>query len=102
MLLCSRCKTNPKPHGDTYCRACRNQYMRLWRQIHPKGPGTRADIAQSYANVYRRRGKLIPKPCETCGTTENLQIIIDDPSKPLEVQWFCRLHRMQERRRRAK
>lgn len=49
----------------------------------------RRDIARSYANVYQRRGKLIPKPCEHCEAPE-VEKHIADYDKPLEVTWLCR------------
>ena len=45
--------------------------------------------SRAYANVYQRRGHLIPQPCEACGD-ENVQKHHDDYSKPLAVRWFCR------------
>ncbi len=45
--------------------------------------------ARAYANVYQRRGKLIPQPCERCGV-EHAQKHHEDYTKPLEVRWLCR------------
>lgn len=45
--------------------------------------------ARCYANVYQRRGKLIPKNCQDCGSTES-QKHHEDYSKPLDVIWLCR------------
>lgn len=44
--------------------------------------------ARAYANVYQRRGKLVPKPCEVCG--DEAQKHHEDYSKPLQVMWLCR------------
>lgn len=49
------------------------------------------DIARSYAGVYRRRGKLVPKPCEVCGETD-VQMHHDDYRRPLDVRWLCAKH----------
>jgi hypothetical protein len=46
--------------------------------------------ARAYANVYQGRGKLIPKPCEHCGTTNGkIEKHHTDYSEPLKVQWVC-------------
>jgi hypothetical protein len=39
--------------------------------------------------VYQRRGKLIPKPCENCGSVDS-QKHHEDYRKPLVVKWLCR------------
>jgi hypothetical protein len=48
-------------------------------------------IARSYANVYLRRGKIMRRPCERCGSPD-AEMHHDDYSKPLEVRWLCRDH----------
>lgn len=65
--------------------------MRQWRKPHScltDEQRQRAN-ARSYANVYRRRGKLIPKPCERCGDND-VVMHHADYSKPLKVTWLCR------------
>jgi ribosomal protein S27AE len=37
----------------------------------------------------KRRGELIPAPCESCGAS-SVQAHHDDYSKPLDVRWLCR------------
>lgn len=44
--------------------------------------------ARAIAGVYKRRGKLVPKPCEKCGDT-HVQMHHEDYSKPLDVRWLC-------------
>lgn len=48
------------------------------------------DTARHIAGVYQRRGKLVPQPCEICGSEQNIEKHHEDYSKPLEVQWLCR------------
>jgi hypothetical protein len=64
--------------------------MREWRKTHPLTPEQRRkDIARSYANAYKRRGKLIPRPCWCGGEAEMHH---PDYSRPLHVVWLCREH----------
>lgn len=50
------------------------------------------DRARSYAGVYKRRGKLVERPCQVCGAKAEMHH--HDYSKPLEVEWLCRLHHL--------
>jgi len=87
--LCSNCNNEAKK-GGRYCLQCHAEYMREWRKTHPLTPMQRfKDTSRSYAGVYKRRGKLIPKPCEVCGS-ENAQAHHDDYSKPVDVRWLCK------------
>lgn len=90
--LCPRCNVNRPRQRGKYCCACHAAYMREWRKTHKLSEeARRKDNARSYANVYKRRGKLIQDPCEVCGSKDS-QMHHDDYSKPLEVRWFCRRH----------
>ena len=42
--------------------------------------------------VYRaiKNGKLVPGPCELCGSTRFVDGHHDDYAKPLDVRWLCR------------
>lgn len=87
---CSRCGGERDRGKERYCRACHNAYMRERRPKHSElseNQRLRA-VARAYANVYQRRGKLIPRPCEKCGA-EQVQKHHHDYSKPLEVVWLC-------------
>lgn len=39
----------------------------------------------------RRKGLLVAKPCERCGS-QKVQAHHEDYSKPLEVVWLCQAH----------
>jgi hypothetical protein len=69
--------------------------MRAWRKTHPLTPEQRwKDRCRSYAGVYKRRGRLVPEPCEGCGAAE-VEMHHDDYDQPLKVRWFCRpCHRL--------
>lgn len=47
--------------------------------------------AERKAQYAKKKGTLIPKPCELCLSTE-VVMHHDDYSKPLEVRWVCRKH----------
>ena len=94
--VCSKCKKFPPTSpAQKYCRACRTAYTREWRKTSPLAEAQRIkDIARSYAAVYRRRGKLIPQPCEVCSSTK-VEMHHDDYDKPLMVRWLCRPHHLE-------
>jgi len=48
-------------------------------------------LARSAARAAIREGRLIRKPCETCGATD-VEAHHDDYSKALDVRWLCRRH----------
>jgi len=50
----------------------------------------RRDNARSYAGVYKRRGKLTPQPCATCGDSA-AEMHHEDYDRPLSVVWLCRM-----------
>ena len=88
-LLCSRCGVPVMRRGG-YCARCHAAYMRTWRKTHPLTPEQRIkDNCRSYAGVYRRRGLLIPEPCEDCDDPD-VEMHHTDYSQPLLVIWLCR------------
>ena len=62
-------------------------YRAEYRRLNP-------DKCTAYdrAKEARRTGKLVPRPCEICGITENINGHHDDYSKPLDVRWLCASH----------
>jgi hypothetical protein len=89
--LCSGCGGQRNRRGQRYCRACHAAYMREHRPAHRDlAPLAKLKAnARSYANRYQQIGKLVPKPCEGCGS-DRVEKHHDDYTKPLQVRWFCR------------
>jgi len=63
-----------------------------WKEENPVKVGV-----QKIAQNAKKKGLLIPKPCEMCLVEEGKTMIIvvmhhDDYSKPLEVRWLCHIH----------
>jgi ribosome-binding protein aMBF1 (putative translation factor) len=57
------------------------------------------DQARNQAQYARQTGRLVPEPCEVCGT-ETVEAHHDDYDKPLEVRWLCRRHHSEVHRAR--
>jgi hypothetical protein len=96
---CSSCGGPRDRHPQRYCRACHAKYMREHRPIHSALPdeARRKANCRAYANVYQRRGKLVKRPCEECGSQDS-QKHHDDYEKPLQVTWLCRPCHLAEHR----
>jgi hypothetical protein len=45
-----------------------------------------------------RRGLVVKKPCENCGS-EQSEAHHDDYDRPMDVRWLCRAHHKEEHRR---
>jgi hypothetical protein len=89
MRVCSKCR---KVHDREarYCLSCQAAYMREWRKSHPPDEEQRRRAAcRSTANIYKRRGKLVPQPCQICGCAD-VQMHHPDHELPLQVAWLCK------------
>ena len=91
--FCSKCGGVMAQMGQRYCKACHAAYMREWRfSQRPTPEQRRKENSRAYANVYTKRGKLIPQLCEVCQNPAEKHH--RDYSKPLEVRWLCRFHHL--------
>jgi len=68
--------------GDKYCKEYREKYPNKYK-------------AHSMVNNFIRNGKLVKKPCEICGSPENIHAHHDDYLEPLNVRWLCSAHHSQ-------
>lgn len=92
-LLCGRCGVNPRRSvGQKWCKECHAEYMRENRPKHSELSDEQRfkANARAYANVYQRRGKLIPEPCCKCGTSASVEKHHENYAAPLFVVWMCR------------
>lgn len=74
----------------------------LWRRLRelrtPRSPEDQAKLdagrfreaARRIATKAKRNGTIVRKPCEHCGSNENMNMHHEDYSRPLEVIWLCR------------
>ena len=85
---CGNLRRGPK---QRYCRECHAESMRRNRPKHSDMTEEQKKKAncRSYANTYKRRGKLIPESCVECGSYET-QMHHDNYDRPLQVVWLCR------------
>lgn len=97
--ICARCAVEhyrvTPTRVQSYCPACHAQYMREHRPVYGELSieDKRRSNVRSYANVYQRRGKLKPQPCEVCGSPA--QKHHDDYGKRLQFRWLCVAHHVE-------
>lgn len=48
--------------------------------------------AHKITEIAIKKGILVRKPCEVCGTKKDNRAHHDDYYKPLEIRWFCEKH----------
>lgn len=103
------CKCGQPRRGlnQGYCKSCHAAYCREHRRLNGITETQRIKSnCRRYTNVYIKRGKLIPGPCEHSGCLNKVQPHHEDYSKPLEVRWLCRehhllLHKLQREKEKA-
>lgn len=100
---CSRCQGYLEPNRvnkQRYCLKCHNYYMKQTRKKHSELTEEQRMKAncRSYLHVYIKRGKIIKQPCKICGDL-NVQAHHNDYSKPLEVEWLCPTHHIEEHKK---
>lgn len=61
--------------------------QKRWRKKNPE-----KDYAYHRVFINLRNGNLKKSPCEVCGTNEWVEAHHTDYSKPLDVQWLCKIH----------
>lgn len=67
-----------------------SSYLKERRKKYPK--------AYRFYNIiahHLRVGNILKKPCEVCGTTENVVAHHDDYNHALEIRWLCQSHHLQ-------
>ena len=89
--ICSRCGGPNERLPQRYCHECHAAYQRANRPAYSEFTPEQKAKARCHATAKtaKMRGKLIPKPCERCKSTEDLHMHHDDYDKPLDVRWFC-------------
>lgn len=92
--------------GGRHCPACHTAAVRRWRERHRnelvvrrrdaaafRDDQTRArDSARAKLAMALGRGKLVRGACTVCGTAD-VEALIGDPRRPLDVVWVCRADR---------
>jgi len=88
---CHTCGKNPRRPGKTNCYECHAE----WFRDYCSKPENKLKLrARRLAGAAKKRGDLVPQPCEVCGST-NVEMHHDDYTHPLMVRWFCRKHHLE-------
>jgi len=66
------------------------RYKEKQEERYPKKVRARKMVASA-----KETGKLSEKPCEKCGSEENLQAHHTDYDQPLNVTWLCQEHHIE-------
>ena len=93
MGVCSKCG-GVRREGQRYCKSCHAGWMREHRPklSEMSSVERKKVVARAIANVYQSRGKIQRKRCEVCGA--KAEKVLEDWSRPLDVKWLCREHRI--------
>ena len=106
-MRCSYCKIDfdkdagfPFGNGRFKCRTCNTKHAKKYRennrqkinQIAYKSMYKNMDKHLARLRVYYqiRNGRMVKKECEKCGNAVT-EAHHRDYSKPLDVQWLCRI-----------
>ena len=65
----------------------RIRYKKIYQKRYPE----KAEVHRIVL-MAKKSGKLIPKPCEVCGSDKRIHAHHDDYKKPLDVRWLCATH----------
>ena len=65
-------------------------YLEQYRERYPQKVK-----AMSLVNYHIKRGNLVKKPCEVCGSSKHLHAHHDDYAEPLNVRFLCAAHHHQ-------
>ena len=107
--ICPVCRTlQPTSAANEWCDSCKKEpkwpkFVKkiTFRKDHKLTPALKAK-ARTYANVYKRRGKLRQLPCEQCGNPDT-EMHHTNYLQPLNVIWLCRpCHRAVDKAKNAK
>lgn len=100
-----KCKTCTKRDVSENYRAKRPKYAAYERERNKRPERRKAAmeyakhqdpqkrLARSLTGSAIKCGRLVPQPCEVCGS-KNVQAHHDDYNKPLDVRWLCWVHHM--------
>jgi len=101
------CKKCNNERGRAYVKANKEKRKAWRRQHYLKNLSREKEAAKQYHLTHKdghrahakvgyatRAGHLTPKPCEVCGTIDDVHAHHDDYSKPLDVRWLCRSHHL--------